>query len=527
MADSKTKDSKQSYQVGHGTLYKGRSRIYTRYPKITKDNVVRMVNESFLIHSANVGQINYLRAYWRGDQPILKREKEVRPEICNKVVENRADEIMSFKLGYQSSEPIQYILSRDGKNEELADKMAAFNADMFIEGKESQDGELLEWMFLCGVGYRMVEADETESQFHDIRSEILEDTAPFSMHIPDPRSCYVVYSKMYHHVPLAAVWVGLDEDDTEIFTVYTPTEVYVVKGGLIVDGPKANPLRLIPIIEYNLNSIRMGVFEKVLPILDAINLLDSNRLDGVEQVVQALYLFKNCQIDQDSFLDMLEMGAVSVSSTEGNQGDVTLITNDLDQTQTEVVKSDLISAIHDICGMPTKNEGGANDTGSAVYMRDGYGMAEAHAKISELHFKESERDFLRVVLRICEIARKPVGLSLRDIDIAFNRRNYDNTLTKAQTLTTMLATNKVDPLDCFKACGLFTDPEAAYARAVRYSEEQAQKAIEIAQQTGGQAFKTADEDEDEPQEDEESINQKAPVKSAPNQAKDEAKVTNS
>lgn len=487
MADNAANDivqantDKSSYQVGHGTLHEGRYRIYTRYPVVDESNVVQMVNETFATHAMNARHITFLRDYWRGDQPILRREKEVRPEICNKVVENRADEIMSFKLGYQSSEAIQYILSRNGDNDSRAASMADLNDAMFAESKESQDNELLEWMFLCGVGYRFVEADSDEVE-HGVESEVLMDTAPFSIHVPDPRSCYLVYSKMYHHRALAAVWCGQDEDDDWMYTVYTPSSKFTVKKSQVVES-KPNVIGLIPIIEYDLNSIRIGCFEKVLPILDAINLIDSNRLDGIEQVVQALYLFKNCQIDKDGFLEMLGLGAVSVSSTEGMQGDVSLITNDLDQTQTQTVKDDLISALHDICGMPTKNEGGANDTGSAVYMRDGYGMSESHAKTVELKFKKSERDFLRVVLRICEISRQPIGLSLRDIDIAFNRRNYDNVLTKSQTLSTLLQTNKVDPLDCFKSCGLFTDPEAAYVRAQKYAEQQEQKALEIAQQS--------------------------------------------
>lgn len=482
------------YQAGHSPLHKGRRRIYTRFVQVDKSNVVEMVDETVCAHMVNVAEITYLRDYWRGKQPILTREKAVRPEICNKVVENRADEIMSFKLGYQASEPLQYILSRDGSDESLAESVAKLNEDMFIEGKEPQDAELLEWMFLCGVGYRMVEPDADEAQ-HLVESDVLKDTAPFSMHIPDPRSCYLVYSKMYHHRPLAAVWQGRDEDDEWIYTVYTPTARFTVKGGSVREDVP-NVLGLIPIIEYDLNSVRMGCFERVLPILDAINLLDSNRLDGIEQVVQALYLFKNCQVDKDSFLEMLELGAVSVSSTEGAQGDVSLITNDLDQSQTQTVKADLIEAVHDICGMPARTSSGSNNTSSGTYMSDGYSMAESHAKISELQFKRAERDFLRVVMRICEVARQPLKLTLRDIDIAFNRRSFDNTLTKAQSLVTMLQTSKIDPLDCLKASGLFNDPEAVYARGQAYSEKQQAKALEIAgqRQPGGDG---GEEDADE------------------------------
>jgi hypothetical protein len=205
-------------------------------------------------------------------------------------------------------------------------------------------------------------------------------------------------------------------------------------------------------------------------------------MDGIEQVIQALYLFKNCQIDEDTFLQMIDLGAVSVSNTENGQSDVTLITNELDQSQTQIMKDDMIDALYAICGMPTKNAGGANDTGSAVYMRDGYGIAETHAKRAEVSFKKSERDFLRVVLRICEIEKKPINLSVREIDIAFNRRNYDNMLTKAQTFSTLSQTGLVHPLDCFKASAQFPDPESACTRGLEWRDAQQERQQEIFEQ---------------------------------------------
>ena len=469
-------NEKQLYQIGHGRTFLGRQRIYTRYEEVNETNVLEVVNETSTYHYANAGDIIYLRNYWKGDQPILRREKDVRPEICNKVVENRAEEIMSFKTGYQSSEPIQYVLARETEDKAKMKAVANLNDDMFIENKDPLDSELMEWMCLCGVGYRMVESDDEEAG-HGVESEVLKDTAPYTLYTCDPRTTYVVYSSMYHRRPVCSVQIGTDEDRKIIYTVHTPKWRFVIDDGALV-STNVNPIGLIPIIEYDLNSTRQGVFERVLPILNAINLLDSNRLDGIEQVVQALYLFKNCDVDEDTFLEMLELGAVKVSTNEGVQGDVTLITNDLDQGQTQTVKDDLIDSMCEICGMPNRNQGGANDTGSAVYMRDGYSMAEARAKSYELQFKRSERDFLRVVLRVCEIQRKPYGITLRDIDVAFNRRNYDNVLTKAQAFSTLVQTNKIHLLDCFKSIGMFSDPEAAYARAVEWMEDQERKAQE-------------------------------------------------
>jgi len=60
------------------------------------------------------------------------------------------------------------------------------------------------------------------------------------------------------------------------------------------------PLDLgIPIIEYPANKARLGAFEIVLPLLDAINNVESNRMDGVEQFIQAFWKFIGCHIEKD------------------------------------------------------------------------------------------------------------------------------------------------------------------------------------------------------------------------------------
>ena len=57
--------------------------------------------------------------------------------------------------------------------------------------------------------------------------------------------------------------------------------------------------------------------------------------------------------------------------------------------------------------MPNRNGGtSTSDTGSAVIMRDGWSAAEARAKDSELMFKLSEKEFLKLVLRICSDLNK-------------------------------------------------------------------------------------------------------------------------
>lgn len=461
-------------------LFKGRKAVYTKYASVDETNVCKVIEDTRSAHMFNRGQIEYLHNYKRGRQPILGRVKQVRPEINNRIVENHAKEIVDFKVGYMLSEPIQYISRaveetkesvRGGasvleQDDALAGNIKTLNTLMYAEDKASHDRDLFEWMCECGVGYRMVEADNERD-----RREV--GGAPFELVTLDPRDTYVIRSRGYRHEVLAAVIITKDANDEEMYNVYTDEKYFLVKSGkLAIESDNALPG--IPVIEYELNGDRMGCFEAVLPILDAINAVESNRLDGIEQTVQSLMKFVNCDIDESDFAALLELGAIKISTPEGKTADVQFMSNDLDQTQTQVTKDDLYQAMYQIAGMPNTcgTKGSSSDTGTAVLLRDGWTSAETHAKTYELKFKRSEREMLRIVLGICRHAGEDsVDLRIRDIELAFNRRITESTLVKSQTLTTMLANSDIHPLLAYQQCGMFPDPEAAYLLSEAYKEQ--------------------------------------------------------
>ena len=77
----------------------GRRVIKSSAKDITVSNVVDEVQAAMNVHESNRGEIEYLWNYRNGNQPVLYRVKKNRPEICNKVVENHANEIVAFKTG--------------------------------------------------------------------------------------------------------------------------------------------------------------------------------------------------------------------------------------------------------------------------------------------------------------------------------------------------------------------------------------------------------------------------------------------
>lgn len=455
----------------------GRGRVSVDFDSVDGSNLAEAVRQALPQFERNREQELYLWRYYRGVQPILERVKDVRPEINNKVVENHAQEVVAFKVGYQLAEPLQYTLrnhdgtagpeggsdeTEEGYQDHLKD-LNELNTLMFAADKASSDRDLFEHMCVCGVGYRLVEGSDDPD-------------CPFALHVLDPWDTFVAHSSAYHRRPVMAGWRARSADDEVLYNVYTADAWYLTDADGEVLDTHGHTYGEIPIVEYRLNSVRMGAFEPVLPLLDAINTIESNRLDGIEQTIQSLMKFVNCDIDAAGYDEMRALGAVKVSAPDGVRADVDFISNDLDQTQTQVTKDDLYQAVVNICGMPNRQAGGGStsDTGAAVLLRDGWTLAESHAKNYELQFKRAERSFLKVVLGICDQSEDvSVELRLKDIELTFNRRNYENVQVKSQVLTTMLANPKIHPEIAFKSCGMFTDPEAAYLQSKRYADEAA------------------------------------------------------
>ena len=83
--------------------------IISRRKKISSAaEVIEELNKALPIHNQNRREIDYLYHYVSGDQPILYRIKDVRPEIKNNIVENHALEINRFMTAQNYGEPIQY-----------------------------------------------------------------------------------------------------------------------------------------------------------------------------------------------------------------------------------------------------------------------------------------------------------------------------------------------------------------------------------------------------------------------------------
>ena len=267
---------------------------------------------------------------------------------------------------------------------------------------------------------------------------------------------FVVYYS--NNRPAFSCQIGEDENGGETYFCFTNNEWFDIRNGKIANSG-TNGNRAIPVIEYPNNARRLSDIEITIPITDAINTLQSDRVNGIEQFVSAWIKFVNCEIDIEQFKKMRQEGALVVKSNNGtdNKADVDIMSSELNQTEGQVVFNDLFEKFLSIQGLANRQGNTGGDTQGAVELRNGHYDAELRTAINEPILKKSERMSLKIILNRLRI-NKSYTLMPSDIEIHINHNKLDNMLVKAEVLEILLRSG-INYKRAIKTIDMFSDPE--------------------------------------------------------------------
>ena len=478
----------------------GRRQIFTGEKEITRKNVLQVLQKALSVHNLNRREILFLKDYERGIQPILERTKQVNAEINNKIVVNIANEIVTFKSSEFAGEPIQYVSRRgnnsvEDMNKEIPKKVSAVNDMMLSEDKNALDYEMAYEMFTCGTTYRLTYHDEDLGK----RLDDYLDEAPFEIARPEAENTFVVkYNNAKKRVAMGVTYVFLDEPKGAVeYTVYTPNVTYTVEGiptvagstreiGLRITNEVKHNFGQVSLVEYPCNPDRMGAFEVVMDLLNAVSLTLSNQEDGIEQFIQALMVFDGVDISRDDFLSLKDLGAIKLPATPAGQTGggrkLYYLNEQLDQSQTNSLVNNMKQIILEICGMPSQGNASTGDSSNngAVIMRNGWWHAEGRALQTQNMWRRAETQFLKIVLKICADANRLTGLRISDLEPRFWRQSYEDLLVKTQSFATLRSAG-MPAVQAFKFSHLSRDPEGD---AIAYDDYQEKLAEELDRMNG-------------------------------------------
>lgn len=432
----------------------GRKIAYVNFSEVSSANILKMVEEGGRVLNWNRAAIRYLKDYYKGDQPALYRTKTVRDDINNPVVENHAFEIVAFKNAQTYGEPVQCVsLKNDDKTNKAVDKLNDYNR---VANKRLADIECGEWTSSVGMGFKAIQ-------------RVKKGDAPYRLIAPSPMNTVIVYSEITFE-PLLAMQQLKDENGEQYFQCFSEYKEYIVKGGKVV-SESIHAFGGIPIVEYPNNADRISDIELVITMLDAINDIQSNRVDSVAQFVQSWFKFLNCDIDEETFQKMKINGAIVVKSNNGqNNTDVDLIQQELNQEGTQVAKDDLWDNALSILAIPNResqNSGG--DTAGAVQLRAGFDFARQRADIKDPYVVRGDKRLNKVALKVISqaVSPNPCQITEMDYDVHIVHSPTDNLLVKSEALEILLRSG-IHPLVAIKVTGLWTDSEKTYLQSKPY-----------------------------------------------------------
>lgn len=392
------------------------------------------------IHQQNVADMNYLKSYMKGKQPILEKIRANGDEkINNKHLDNHAWEFVQFKKGYYVGKPIKYVDLNTNDDYEDIKYFNCYNRDV---KKASKDLIKYENMLITGLAYTMTIPKRIpyDPEFQ----------SPYEYTILDNKDVCVVYSNDIYKTKLCSICFSTIKSEYSIngetiYTVYYADNVLVIKkndsqpyGFEIIKQAKMPIYNCIT--EYQLNEQRMGVFEPVLVAMNSMNTMVSNQLDQLEEYVNQYLTFQNVDVaDVVKNIGEFRRYRILVANTNNSDTPASIgnISFDLNQSSINSLYERTEQRTYDVIGvpMPTSNTG-QGVSGEAQVYGGGWENAQTIAAVDTQYIMQYELEDLEKMIIISRNAvnSKTTHLVPTNMEIKYTINKSNNMMVKAQSL---------------------------------------------------------------------------------------------
>lgn len=366
-----------------------------------------------------------------GKQPITHRERtDGLPN--NQLMHAFPRYIATMASGYLVGSPVAYAMADEAENAtfsaivELYDKMDA----------DSVDAELAKDASICGVGVELCYPDENAEPC----ATVLE-----------PVNAFVVYEDTVGRKPLFGVYyyqkvneLGMP-DGTRVnvytrefaFTYETTATEFFSADGMLETAAEQHFFGDVPIVEYWNNEERAGDFKPVMSLIDAYDVLQSDRINDKEQFVDALLVVYGVTLDEDAD-DPSDSRTAAQRLREDRllqflnpEARAEWLTKTLDEASTEVLKDSLKADIHKMSMVPDLTDENFAGNSSGVAMKYKLLGLEQLTKIKERWFREGLRTRLKLFASFLAF-KGHAALDIAKVQIAFARALPNNDLETAQ-----------------------------------------------------------------------------------------------
>lgn len=360
-----------------------------------------------------------LADYYIGKQAIMSRTKEDRLKN-NKVMINHAKYITDTNVGYLLGNPVDYQVSNGYDIQPLLD---AYKKQTIND----LDSEIAKDVSIFGLQYEYVYANEQAE--------------PKSCEI-DNQNAIIVYDDTVEHNKLFGLiyrpifkgetfkyWEIIYCDDKVVRTYKSYS-----KSLNQVGKDQAHKFGKVPMIQYKNNPELLGDFEPVITLIDAYNLLQSDRVNDKEQLVDAILCMYGMDFDEEQ-AEMLKASRMLANIPV--DGRVEYLVKTLQEGDVDVLRKNLENDIHKISMVPNMSDENFVGNSSGVAIRYKLLAFEQNVKNKERYMEKGLMERFELYNNYLVAISKMSEVPVEEVDAVFTRNLPSNDYEVSQMINNL------------------------------------------------------------------------------------------
>lgn len=392
--------------------------------EITDELVTKLIK----LHDEDCERYITLEDYYRGKAKIYDRSKEDY-KANNKLALDYPSYIVDILLGLFVGKPISYTVAEENK-----EMMEGLQEVFDLNDEQDENAEIAKICGIKGRGYEIVYLDEEGGvRFNEVQPENI--IMVYDNHIkPEPLFC------IYIREDADAESIG-KESKNKLVTLYTKDSIKEMRlegSDLKLIEENANLFGAIPVVEFKNNNEAIGDFERVLSLIDALNLTQSDTANDFEEFTDALLVLAGMpQADEEDINRMVKDKVLLLDKSGGAGQSAEWLIKNINDTALENYKNRLDADIHKFAKVPNMNDEHFAGNVSGEAMKYKLFATDQIIAQKQRKFKSALQERIKLILSIAKI-KTAKDFDYRDISIVFNDNKPYNELDNIATVKAAL-----------------------------------------------------------------------------------------
>ena len=381
----------------------------------------KVLNDVIRYNEQFIKRFKRLEDYYIGKQDITSRTKDDRLKN-NKVMINHAKYITDTNVGYLLGNPVDYQV--DTKKYDIEPILNAYKKQTIND----LDMEIAKDVSIFGLQYEYVYTNE--------------DAEPKSCEI-DNRNAIIVYDDTVEHNKL----FGLIYREIKQGDKFSHYEIIYCDNKKIVNyessdktlkkigKESSHAFGEVPMIQYKNNTEFLGDFEPVISLIDAYNLLQSDRVNDKEQLVDAILCMYGMDFDSDQADQLRDSRMLSNLPTDGR---VEYLVKTLQEGDVDILRQNLEADIHKISMVPNMSDNNFVGNSSGVAIRYKLLAFEQNIKNKERYMEKGLMERFKLYNNYLVTKSKMTkSVPIEEVDAVFKRNLPSNDFEISQMINNL------------------------------------------------------------------------------------------